>query len=444
MTTKSEEAKEQVLRVTKERDVKFIRLWFSDILGFLKSFSITVEELEAVFEQGVGFDGSSIEGFARIEESDMIAMPDPTTFQIIPWRPKEQAVARMFCDILRPGGHPFAGDPRYALKKNLKRAADMGYAFYVGPEMEYFYFRNSSATEPLDYGGYFDLVAPATSDIRRETVLNLEQMGIKVEHSHHEVATSQHEIDIRHAEALTMADNVMTYRLVVKQIALQHGVYATFMPKPVSDINGSGMHVHQSLYKGEQNAFFDKEDKYHLSKIAKCYIAGLMKHAPEITAITSQWVNSYKRLVPGYEAPTYITWGTRNRSALVRIPEYQPGNEKALRAEFRSPDPACNPYLAFAVMLAAGLEGIERKYELPPPVEQDAFRLSEEERKRRNIGSLPASLQQAIELMEGSELVRRCLGDHIFFGFLRNKKAEWDAYRTQVTEYEIKRYLPVL
>jgi glutamine synthetase len=445
MTAKKlEEAKEQVLRLTRERDVKFIRLWFSDILGFLKSFSITVEELETVFEQGVGFDGSSIEGFARIEESDMIAMPDPTTFQIIPWRPKEQAVARMFCDILKPGGHLFEGDPRYILKKNLKRAADMGYAFYVGPEMEYFYFRNSSATEPLDYGGYFDLVPPATSDIRRETVLNLEQMGIKVEHSHHEVATSQHEIDIRHAEALTTADNVMTYRLVVKQIALQHGVYATFMPKPVLDINGSGMHVHQSLYKGKQNAFFDKADKYHLSKIAKCYIAGLMKHAPEITAITSQWVNSYKRLVPGYEAPTYITWGTRNRSALVRIPEYQPGNENALRAEFRSPDPACNPYLAFAVMLAAGLEGIEQKYELPAPVEEDAFRLSEEERKRRDIGSLPASLQQAIELMEGSELVRRCLGDHIFFGLLRNKKAEWDAYRTQVTEYEIKRYLPVL
>jgi glutamine synthetase len=444
MTTKSEAAKEQVLRLTKEQDVKFIRLWFSDILGFLKSFSITVEELEAAFEQGVGFDGSSIEGFARIEESDMIAMPDPTTFQIIPWRPKEQAVARMFCDILKPGGHPFEGDPRYALRKNLKRAADMGYAFYVGPEMEYFYFRNSSGTEPLDYGGYFDLVPPATSDIRREAVLTLEQMGIKVEHSHHEVATSQHEIDIRHTEAFTMADNVMTYRLVVKQIALQHGVYATFMPKPVSGINGSGMHVHQSLYKGEQNAFFEREDRYHLSQIAKCYIAGLMKHAPEITAVTSQWVNSYKRLVPGYEAPTYITWGTRNRSALVRIPEYQPGNEKALRAEFRSPDPACNPYLAFAVMLAAGLEGIEQKYELPPPVEEDAFRLSEEERKRRNIGSLPASLQQAIELMEGSELVRRCLGDHIFFGFLRNKKAEWDAYRTQVTEYEIKRYLPVL
>jgi glutamine synthetase len=445
MTTKKlEEAKEQVLRLTKERDVKFIRLWFSDILGFLKSFSITVEELEAVFEQGVGFDGSSIEGFARIEESDMIAMPDPTTFQIIPWRPKEHAVARMFCDIQKPGGRLFEGDPRYVLKQNLKRAADMGYAFYVGPEMEYFYFRNSSATEPLDYGGYFDLVPPATSDIRRETVLNLELMGIKVEHSHHEVATSQHEIDIRHTEALTMADNVMTYRLVVKQIALQHGVYATFMPKPASGINGSGMHVHQSLYKGKQNAFFDKEDRYHLSKIAKCYIAGLLKHAPEITAITSQWVNSYKRLVPGYEAPTYITWGTRNRSALVRIPEYQPGNENALRAEFRSPDPACNPYLAFAVMLAAGLEGIERKYELPAPVEDDAFQLSEEERKRRNIGSLPVSLQQAIELMEGSELVRRCLGDHVFFGFLRNKKAEWDAYRTQVTEYEIKRYLPVL
>lgn len=444
MTTKLEEAREQALRITREQGVKFIRLWFTDILGFLKSFSITVEELETAFENGVGFDGSSIEGFTRIEESDMVAMPDPTTFQLIPWRPKEQGVARMFCNILKPGGETFEGDPRYVLKRNLKRAADMGYTLYLGPEMEYFYFRDSSGTEPLDHGGYFDLVPPTTSDIRRETVLTLEQMGIKVQHSQHEVAISQHEIDINYDEALVMADKVMTYRLVVKQIALKHGVYATFMPKPVADINGSGMHVHQSLFKGDRNAFFDKDDKYHLSKIAKCYIAGLMKHAREITAITSQWVNSYKRLVPGYEAPTYVSWGTRNRSALVRVPEYQPGAEKALRAEFRSPDPACNPYLTFAVMLAAGLEGIEKKYELPPPVEKDVFQFSEEERSRRDIESLPASLYEAIQIMEGSELVRRCLGDHVFFSFLRNKKAEWDAYRGQVTEFELKRYLPVL
>ena len=445
MTTKKlEEAKEQVLRLTRERDVKFIRLWFSDILGFLKSFSITVEELESVFEQGVGFDGSSIEGFARIEESDMIAMPDPTTFQIIPWRPKEQAVARMFCDILKPGGRPFDGDPRYILKKNLRRAADMGYAFYVGPEMEYFYFRNSSATEPLDYGGYFDLVPPATSDIRRETVLNLELMGIKVEHSHHEVATSQHEIDIRHTEASTMADKVMTYRLVVKQIALQHGVYATFMPKPVSGLNGSGMHVHQSLYKGKQNAFFDKEDRYHLSKIAKCYIAGLLKHAPEITAVTSQWVNSYKRLVPGYEAPVYQSWARRNRADLVRVPEYKPGKEKATRVEFRSPDPACNPYLAFSVMLAAGLEGIEKEYQVPDPVEENVYEMTDEERQNRGIGTLPASLQEAILLTEKSEVVRKALGEHTFSAFIQNKKIEWDQYHTQVTEYELKRYLPIL
>jgi len=446
MTGKSrEEGKEYVLKAAKERDVKFITLWFTDILGFLKSFTITVEELEGALEEGMGFDGSSIEGFARIDESDMVALPDPDTFQLLPWRPTEHAVARLFCDILKPGGKPFEGDPRYVLKGNLKRAADMGYTFYVGPELEYFYFRDSNGTEPLDQGGYFDMTPlDAATDLRRETVLTLEEMGIGVEYSHHEVASSQHEIDMRYTDASTMADNVMTYRLVVKQIALNHGVYATFMPKPVFGINGSGMHVHQSLFKGNRNAFFDKDDKYHLSKVARCYIAGLLKHAPEITSVTSQWVNSYKRLVPGYEAPVYLSWARRNRSDLVRVPEYRPGRENATRIEFRSPDPACNPYLAFSVMLAAGLEGIEKEYEVPEPVEENVYEMTEGERQRRGIGTLPANLLEAIHITEKSDVVRRALGDHVFHAFIKNKKIEWDQYRVQVTEYELKRYLPVL
>ena len=440
------ESKEDVLKMAKEHDVKFIRLWFTDILGMLKSFSITVEELEGALEQGMGFDGSSIEGFARIDESDMVALPDPTTFQLIPWRPKERnAVARMFCDILKPGGQPFDGDPRNVLKRNLKRAADMGFTFYVGPELEYFYFRDSKGTETLDEGGYFDMTPlDLAMDLRRETVLTLEDMGIGVEYSHHEVAASQHEIDMRYTDALTMADNVMTYRLVVKQIALEHQVYATFMPKPVYGINGSGMHVHQSLFREAQNAFFDAKDPYHLSKTAKCYIAGLLRHAPEITSITNQWVNSYKRLVPGYEAPVYLSWARRNRSDLVRVPEYQPGRETATRVELRSPDPACNPYLAFGVMLAAGLEGVENEYEAPEPVEENVYEMSEAERDRRGIGTLPGSLWEAIQLTESSDLVRKALGDHVFDAFIKNKKIEWELYRAQVTDYELKRYLPVL
>ncbi len=438
-------AKEYVLKMAKEHDVKFIRLWFTDILGLLKSFAITVEELEGALEEGMGFDGSSIEGFARIDESDMVALPDPDTFQLLPWRPKEHAVARMFCDILRPGGEPFEGDPRYTLKRNLKRAADMGYTFYVGPELEYFYFRDSKGTEPLDEGGYFDLTPlDAATDLRRDTVLTLEEMGIGIEYSHHEVATSQHEIDMRYTDALTMADNVMTYRLVVKQIALKHGVYATFMPKPVFGINGSGMHVHQSLFKGDRNAFFDRDDEYYLSKVGKCYIAGLLRHAPEITSVTSQWVNSYKRLVPGYEAPVYLSWARRNRADLIRVPEYKPGKENATRIEFRSPDPACNPYLAFSVMLAAGLEGIEKEYAVPDPIEENVYEMTEEERKKRGIGTLPASLWEAIQLTENSEVMRRALGDHVFDAFIKNKRIEWDQYRIQVTEYELKKYLPVL
>jgi glutamine synthetase len=447
MTNRSrEEGKENVLKMAKEHDVKFIKLWFTDILGILKSFAITVEELEGALEEGMGFDGSSIQGFARIDESDMVALPDPDTFQLLPWRPREhRAVARMFCDVLRPGGEPFDGDPRYVLKKNLKRAADLGYTYYVGPELEYFYFRDPDSTEPLDRGGYFDLTPrDAAIEMRKETVLALEDMGIGVEYSHHEVASSQHEIDMRYTDALTMADNVMTYRLVVKEVALKYGVYATFMPKPVFGINGSGMHVHQSLFKGDKNAFFNYKDTYHLSQEARNYIAGLLKHAPEITSVTSQWVNSYKRLVPGYEAPVYLSWARRNRSDLIRVPEYRPGREKATRIEYRSPDPACNPYLAFSVMLAAGLEGIEQGLEPPPPVEENVYEMTEEERQERGIGTLPASLLEAILLTEKSELVRKALGEHVFEAFIQNKKIEWDQYRTQVTEYELKRYLPIL
>jgi len=447
MTSRNkEEAKEYVLKMAKEHDVKFIRLWFTDILGVLKSFAITVEELEGALEEGMGFDGSSIEGFARIDESDMVALPDPDTFQLLPWRPREhRAVARMFCDVLKPGGEPFEGDPRYVLKKNLKRAAEMGYTFYVGPELEYFYFKDANGTEPLDAGGYFDMTPlDAATDLRRETVLTLEEMGIGIEYSHHEVAGSQHEIDMRYTDAMTMADNVMTYRMVVKQIAISNGYYATFMPKPVFGINGNGMHVHQSLFNGDKNAFFNYKDTYHLSQVARNYIAGLLKHAPEITAVCNQWVNSYKRLVPGYEAPVYLSWARRNRSDLVRVPEYRPGREKATRVEFRSPDPACNPYLAFSVMLAAGLEGIEKEYEIPEPIEENVYEMTDGERAKRGIGTLPASLLEAIMLTEKSELVRKALGDHVFDAFLQNKKIEWDDYRTQVTEHELKRYLPIL
>jgi glutamine synthetase len=440
------EAKAYILKMAKEHNVKFIWLWFTDILGILKSFAITVEELEGALTEGMGFDGSSIEGFARIDESDMVAMPDPDTWQLLPWNPPDHlATARMFCDVLKPGGEPFEGDPRYVLKKNLKKAADLGFTFYVGPELEYFYFKDGNGTELLDRGGYFDLTTrDAAIELRRDSVIQLEKMGIGVEYSHHEVADSQHEIDMRYTDALTMADSVMTYRLVVKEVALKNGVYATFMPKPVFGINGSGMHVHQSLFKGEKNAFFDAKDAYNLSKEAKSYIAGLLKHAPEITAVCNQWVNSYKRLVPGYEAPVYLSWARRNRSDLIRVPEYRPGREKATRIEFRSPDPACNPYLCFAVMLAAGLDGIKNKLTPPSTFEGNVYELSAEERKKHGIGMLPGSLAEAVHLTENSKLVRETLGEHVFNSFIENKKKEWDEYRTQVTEYELKKYMPIM
>ncbi|MCH8900727.1 MAG: glutamine synthetase [Chloroflexi bacterium] len=440
-----DDPREFVLQTCKDQDIKFIRLWFTDILGSLKSFAITVEELEQAMQEGMGFDGSSIEGFARIDESDMVAMPDATTFQILPWRPRERGVARMFCDILMPDGSPFEGDPRYVLKRNLKRAADLGFTFYVGPELEFFYFKNAQGTELLDAGGYFDLTPlDAASDLRRQTVLTLEEMGIGVEYSHHEVAPSQHEIDLRYTDALTMADSAMTYRLVVKEVAMANDVYATFMPKPIANENGSGMHVHQSLFKGERNAFFDADDPYHLSSIAKAYIAGLMRHAAEITLITNQWVNSYKRLVPGYEAPVYITWARRNRSDMIRIPEYKPGKEVATRIEYRVADPACNPYLAFAAMLAAGLAGIEHEYPLPEPTEENVFEMSEEARRERGIEVVPGTLHEAIQAAEESELLRTCLGDHVFESLIKNKKIEWNDYRMHVTDFELDRYLSVL
>lgn len=436
---------EDVLKVVEEKDVAFIQFWFTDVLGQLKSFSVTPGELSLAFSEGMGFDGSSIQGFARIEESDMVAVPDPRTFQLLPWRPQDKPAGRMFCDILNPDGTPYAGDPRYVLKRMLTKAEEKGYTFYVGPELEYFYFKSDTNLEFLDRGGYFDITPlDRGSDLRRQTIFALQQMGIHVEYSHHEVAPSQHEIDLRYDEALRMADKTQTYRIAVKEVARQNGVYATFMPKPVFGENGSGMHVHQSLFKGDKNIFFDPSDPFNLSKEARCYIAGILRHSRELTAVTNQWVNSYKRLVPGYEAPAYICWARRNRSTMVRVPMYKPGKEKATRIEFRAPDPACNPYLAFAVMLAAGLKGMEDQYELPEPMEEDIFEMSVAVRKNKGIESLPGSLYEAIVECEKSELVRQTLGEHIFHKFIENKKIEWDRYRVQVNVYEIERYLPML
>ena len=441
----SDMSREWVIKECSDKGVEFIRLWFTDLLGMMKSVAITVEQLEEALEDGIGFDGSSITGYQDIQESDMIAMPDASTFSLLPWRPADKSVARMFCDILNPDGSPYAGDPRYILKRAMKKAAALGFTFYVGPELEYFYFKDKNGTEPLDEGGYFDLTPlDAASTLRRDTILVLKEMGIPVEYSHHEVSPSQHEIDLRYADALTMADSAMTYRLVVKEIAYKHGVYATFMPKPVFGQNGSGMHTHQSLFKGETNAFFNGSDPTHLSDIGKSYVAGLLKYAKEISSILAQWVNSYKRLVPGFEAPVYIAWSQRNRSALVRVPLYKPGKELATRAELRCPDPACNPYLAFAVMLAAGLKGIEEKCELPPEMTENLFELTEEQSREKGIETLPGSLGEAIAATEKSELVRETLGDHAFERFIWNKKNEWDEFRIQVTNYELEKLLPIL
>lgn len=435
-----------ILKLIDENKVKYIRLWFTDILGQLKGMSITRSEIEHVLEEGQGFDGSSVEGFVRIEESDLVAMPDLKTFRILPWSVNDEKIALFICDVLNPDGTPFAGDPRYALRKTLDKIAKKGWTFYCGPEIEYFYFPKKDDPTPIDTGGYFDYSTVSMGTKMRKTAASaLEAMGIPVECTHHEVAPSQHEIDLRYQEAMIMADFVMFYRLTVKELAFREGYYATFMPKPIFGENGSGMHIHQSLFENERNIFFDpKETKYYLSKEAKHYIGGVFSHIKEICLVLSQWVNSYKRLVPGYEAPVYISWGTRNRSALIRIPEYKPGKEKATRVELRSPDPACNPYLAFALMLAAGLKGIEKQLEPPSPIEKDIFKLSDSERKKMGIDCLPGTLEEAIAEFEKSELAKEVLGEHIFDSLIANKKEEWDKYRIHVSQYERDKYLPFL
>jgi glutamine synthetase len=437
---------DDVKAIVDDHDIRFIRFWFTDILGQLKSFSINKEELDDAFEGGMGFDGSSITGFNAIEESDMIAMPDASTFKVLPWRPEERGVGRVFCDIVTPDRQPYEGDPRHVLRRALERAKEMGFdAFNVGPELEFFLFAGDSGTEVLDRGGYFDLTTlDAGSDVRRDIVLALEQLGIHVEYTHHEVGPSQHEIDMRYADALKMADDCMTYRITVKEYAMKYGWHATFMPKPIFGENGSGMHTHQSLFKGGRNAFYDADDQYFLSDTAKCFIAGQLKHAREISSIFAQWVNSYKRLVPGYEAPVYCAWSRRNRSALVRVPLYHPGKEQATRMELRCPDPACNPYLTFAALLMAGLEGIEKGYELPEPMEKNLYHLSPDERKRLGIEQLPETLGEAIELTAESELMLRTLGEHMFNRYVEIKRQEWEEYRVQVTQWELDRYLSVL
>ncbi|GFP29970.1 glutamine synthetase [Candidatus Hakubella thermalkaliphila] len=437
--------KEDVLRRVREEKIRTIQLWFVDILGFLKCISITSRELESAFEYGKGFDGSSIAGFAEAEESDILARPDPSTFYLLPWTVGENIVARMFCDIFTPDGEPYPADPRAILRRVTERARKKGFAYLVGPELEYFYFGSEKVPEVIDQGGYFELISNDFAEtLRNQAVKALETMEIPVEASHHEVSPSQHELDLQYAEALVMADSVVTARMVVKEIASQSGVHATFMPKPLPNVNGSGMHTHQSLFQNGNNAFFDPESEHHLSLVAQQFMAGQLRHVREFCAVTNQWVNSYKRLVPGYEAPVYISWARRNRTALIRVPDYRRGNEKATRIEIRSPDPACNPYLAFAVLLAAGLKGIEEQYELPPPVEPNIYKMQATERAERNLEALPVSLHEARKLMQESELVRQTLGDHVFNKFLINKEMEWEEYRTQVTPLELKKGLASL
>ncbi len=439
-------SRDDVLKQVKDQNVQFIRMWFTDILGTLKSFAITAEELEDALDGGAGFDGSSITGYQDIEESDMIAMPDTSTFKVIPWSPQDAPTASMICDVQTTDGDPYVGDPRHILRRALERANEMGFdTFNVGPELEFFYFKDSAGTEPLDYGGYFDLTTlDAATALRRETVQSLQQLGIRVEYSHHEVGISQHEIDLRFDEAMTMADKVMTYKTVVKEIATRHGVYATFMPKPLMNQNGSGMHTHQSLFSGDKNAFFDADNEYYLSAEAQAFISGQLRHARELSIIFAQNVNSYKRLVPGYEAPVYIAWSRRNRSALVRVPGFHPGQEKATRMELRCPDPSANIYLCMAALLHAGLEGIEKGYELPEPMERNLYNLTPDEREKMGIESLPADLGEAIKEAENSELLHKALGEHTYTRLLQLKREEFEEYRMQVTPYEIEKFLPIL
>jgi glutamine synthetase len=440
-----ERQQDYVLRTVEERGVRFIWLWFTDVLGQLKSFAITPAELENAFAEGMTFDGSSIDGFSRVQESDVLARPDPNSFELLPWVDPDAPAARMFCDIANLDGSPFEGDPRQVLKRNLDRARERGFSFYVSPEMEFFYFAEGDPSKPLkvlDNGSYFDLTtADVAGDLRKRTVQTLETMGIPVEYSFHEDSPSQHEIDLRHSDALSMADNVMTFRLVVREAAASQGVYATFMPKPLEGVQGSGMHTHMSLFEGDENAFFEGGDPLKLSKIARAFIAGLLVHGREITAITNPTVNSYKRLIPGFEAPVYVAWARNNRTALVRIPITKSGKAASTRIEYRAPDPAANPYLAFSVMLAAGLKGIEQGYDLPSEASSNVFELTDQERAAEGIVQLPQSLAEALDLMSKSELVAETLGEHIFEWFLRNKRQEWLGYKTQVTQFELDRYL---
>ncbi|NBS29060.1 MAG: glutamine synthetase [Actinobacteria bacterium] len=437
-----------VLKTASERGVRMVRLWFTDVLGNLKSFAISQNELENALNDGMTFDGSSIDGFSRIQESDVLAIPDPDTFQILPLGDKGAAEARVFCDIHHLDGTPFSGDPRQVLRRHVEAARNEGLTFYIAPDIEFFYFNTPQAGErpvPLDNGGYFDLTTrDVTGDLRKQTIRTLEQIGIPVEYSFHEDSPSQQEIDLRHDDALTIADSVMTFRLIVREVAAAHGVYATFMPKPLEGVQGSGMHTHLSLFTGDDNAFYDENDEYNLSPLAKSFMAGLLRHAAEITAITNPTVNSYKRLVPGFEAPVHLSWARNNRSGLIRVPIPKRGNPLATRLEYRSPDPSCNPYLAFSLMLAAGLKGVREEYELPAEADANLFELDDNALSKLGIGQLPQSLAEALRAMEQSELVREALGEHIFEWFLRNKRREWLDYKTHVSQFEIDRYLGTL
>jgi glutamine synthetase len=436
---------EEVLRIVAEKEIPIIRLWFTDILGHLRGFAITPRELPEALQSGLGFDGSSVEGFARIHESDLMAFPDPNTFKILPDEVEGSRAAIMFCDLKTPEGEPYEGDTRYVLRRNLEKIAKEGYSFYVGPELEYFYLKDDHSAQVLDEGGYFDAsITGIGSVLRKKSVQALEDIGIPVEYAHHEVAPSQHEIDLRYDKALEMADKVIIYRFLVKEVAQQNGYYATFMPKPIFGINGSGMHVHQSIFQGDRNLFFTAENEYHLSDFAKSYIAGILVHIREMTALLNQWVNSYKRLVPGYEAPVYISWGQKNRSALVRVPRYRIGKENSTRIELRSADPVCNPYLAFSAMLAAGMKGVKEKYTLPAPVEENIYEMTRLDRADKNIETLPGDLFEAVQLFENSQLMRETLGEHVFGKFVANKHIEWEQYRGIVSSYELDKYLPLL
>ncbi|HET9060289.1 MAG TPA: type I glutamate--ammonia ligase [Acidimicrobiales bacterium] len=447
--------KDYVLRTVEERGIRFVQLWFTDVLGIPKAFSITPAELENALEEGMTFDGSAIDGFSRVQESDVLAVPDPKTFQLLPYLSGEAPVARVVCDIYNLDGTPFEGDPRHVLRRTLDRGRDQGFSFYVAPELEYFYFERADGAEaapkPLDTGSYFELMGNnRATALRRETVIMLEEMGIPVEYSQHEDAPSQHEIDLRYTDAMTMADTVMLVRVVVKEMAARQGILATFMPKPLSGVQGSGMHTHMSLFDGDTNAFYDDSDEYHLSNVARQFIAGVLHHASEITAITNQWVNSYKRLIisqedqPLIEAPVYVSWAQNNRSALVRVPPIKKGKRDSTRIEYRAPDPGANPYLAWAVILAAGLAGIKGGYELPREASANIYQMSPHERLAEGIRPLPASLSDALDAMERSELVAETLGEHVFEWFLRNKRAEWAAYKAEVTPFELRRYLSAL